>query len=75
MADKREWMKKSGFCDRLRRVREDAGYTQEQVAASLETVPEYVRKVENAQVCPSIAKVYAMAEMYDVNIDWLCGRW
>ena len=74
MIDKREWMRKSGFCDRLREAREKAGYTREQVAANLETVKEYVFKVENAQTCPSIAKVCAMAELYEVTIDWLCGR-
>lgn len=74
MADKREWMKKSGFCDRLRDARKEAGYTQDQVAAKLETVKEYVYKVENAQTCPSIAKVCAMADLYNVTIDWLCGR-
>lgn len=71
MLDNKEWMMKSGFCDRLRKAREDAGLTMNQVAAQLETVLEYVHKVENGKTCPSIARVYEMAELYGISIDWL----
>ena len=74
MIDNKKWMTERGFCDRLRESRENAGMSMQKVASELETVLEYVHKVENGKTCPSIARVFEFAELYDVSIDWLCGR-
>lgn len=74
MTDNQKWMLDSGFCDRMREAREKCGMTQHAASQKLETVLEYVHKVENGKTCPSIARVFEMAELYGVSIDWLCGR-
>ena len=67
------WMQKSGFCDRLRQARLDAGYTVNIAAFDLDMYPPNICRYERGEQEPSIRIVHAMAKLYGCSIDWLCG--
>lgn len=49
-------------------------YTQKQVAEFLNiTQPSYIR-YENGKAEPSLENLVKLADLYDVSIDFLCGR-
>lgn len=49
-------------------------YTQKQVAEVLNiTQPSYIR-YENGKAEPSLENLVKLANLYDVSIDFLCGR-
>ena len=49
-------------------------YTQKQVAEVLNiTQPSYIR-YENGKAEPSLENLVKLADLYDVSIDFLCGR-
>lgn len=61
---------------RLRKARDQAGLTQEQVSAKLgdgfSTASLY--RWENGKEMPSLDKAATLASLYDVSLDWLVGR-
>lgn len=67
------WMQKSGFCDRLRQARLDAGIPVNMAAAELGIHPPNICRYERGEMAPSIKRVYELAQLYGCSIDWLCG--
>lgn len=61
------------FCRRLRNARKRAGYTMKRAAEKLYMSYESVRCYEVGTRVPPIDRVAAMASLYAVSIDWLCG--
>ena len=59
---------------RISELRRGAGYTQEQLAARLGVSFQAVSKWENAQSCPDILLLPALADIFHVSIDSLFGR-
>ena len=59
---------------RISELRRGAGYTQEQLAARLGVSFQAVSKWENAQSCPDILLLPALANIFHVSIDSLFGR-
>ena len=59
---------------RIAALRRAAGYTQEQLAARLGVSFQAVSKWENAQSCPDIMLLPALADIFGVSIDSLFGR-
>ena len=64
-------MNLNGRIYELRRERE---WTQEQLAQKLGVSYQAVSKWENAQACPDIALLPAIADLFEVSIDSLFGR-
>lgn len=61
------------FGDRLRQARENAGYSQTEVACAMYTDQSLISRYENGCVMLKIDRVAELAQMYGVSIDWLCG--
>ncbi len=62
------------FQDRLKELRKSYGYTQRQVAERLcISQPSYIR-YENGSSEPTLENLAALADLFDVSVDYLLGR-
>ena len=62
------------FCKRLTEQRKYNNMTQRDVAQKLGiSQPSYIR-YENGKAEPSIENLIKLADLFDVSIDFLCGR-
>ena len=62
------------FCKRLIEQRKINNLTQRDVAQKLGIAqPSYIR-YENGKAEPSIENLIKLADLFDVSIDFLCGR-
>ena len=66
------WCRESGFANRIRQARENAGLTRFQVATMVCTCQEYIYKMECGESVPNIKRVAELADLYGVSIDYLC---
>jgi transcriptional regulator with XRE-family HTH domain len=57
----------------LRRVRQDAGLSAREVARQLEVSPSFISQIETGRSQPSVATLYALAQLLDITIDELFG--
>ncbi|HDR9128356.1 TPA: helix-turn-helix transcriptional regulator [Burkholderia vietnamiensis] len=55
----------------VRARREDAGYTQEQVAEALGLQREAVARVERGTAIPTVVRLVELAELFNCNVDAL----
>lgn len=60
--------------ERLRRLRQSSGLSQEEVARSLYITRQSVSKWENGQAEPGVDSLKALAALYGVTIDELVGN-
>lgn len=67
-------MNENILCDKIGALRKASGMTQEQLATRLGVTYQAVSKWENAQSCPDIMLLPALAETFQVSIDALFGR-
>ena len=62
------------LCDRLVELKDSKGYLQKDIAKSsglsLRTYPRY----EKGQVQPTLPVLIALADFFDISIDYLVGR-
>jgi len=63
-----------GFRKRVVGLREQHHLTQEDVAQKLGIKREQVAKYENGTTIPKLPHAMRLADIYDVSLDWLCGR-
>ena len=62
------------FCKRLIEQRKMNNLTQREVAQKLGIAqPSYIR-YENGKAEPTIENLIKLADLFDVSIDFLCGR-
>ncbi|MBO4539688.1 MAG: helix-turn-helix transcriptional regulator [Clostridia bacterium] len=62
------------FCKRLTEQRKMNNMTQREVAQKLGIAqPSYIR-YENGKAEPTIENLIKLADLFDVSIDFLCGR-
>lgn len=59
---------------RLRLLREESGLTQKALAERLGVSQQSINKYENHNIEPDIASLIAMADCFDVSVDYLIGR-
>lgn len=66
------------FAERLKKARNNKGFTQEQLAdkigVSTATICNYERINRKDGKIPTLEKVFALSEILEVSIDWLCGN-
>lgn len=64
------------FAERLKQARKRLGLTQQQAAEALNLATRSYQRYEaiNGQCDPPLTTLVAMANLYDVSIDWLLGR-
>ena len=59
--------------ENIRKLRNEQGVTQEQLAEALEVSPQAVSRWENEANCPDIGLLPAIAGYFDVTVDELLG--
>ena len=67
-------MSEMNLNERIYELRREREWTQEQLARKLGVSYQAVSKWENAQACPDIAPLPAIADLFEVSIDSLFGR-
>lgn len=62
------------YYNRIREIREDKGYTQNDIAKILNTTQQQYSKYElGIQIIP-LEKINILANLYQTSIDYLIGR-
>lgn len=64
---------RENFSLRIKKAREDAGYTQQQVAELTEISRSNISKYETNALEPNLETMGILAQFYNVSIDWLLG--
>lgn len=62
------------FKGRLRELRKERGETQAQIAAGVGIGSQHYQKFEYGENLPSLEKAIALADYFDVSLDYLVGR-
>lgn len=63
-----------GLGERLRRLREDRGWTQTEVADRLNVSSVTVNRYESGERNPGFDTLIALADLFRVSVDYLLGR-
>lgn len=64
----------TNFVDRLRTIRKDKGVTQKQVAQAIGTTEQNYQRYERGSQQPTLPVLLALADYFDVSLDYLVGR-
>ena len=64
----------SAFGERLKEEREKAGINQEDMAKMLGVTPRAYQMYEYGEGYPRFLKLIALADRFDVSLDYLVGR-
>ena len=62
------------FSERLRELRQERGMTQEALGQIIGVKNYSVYTYEKGRSCPDVAGLIALADHFDVSIDYLVGR-
>lgn len=62
------------FAERLKELRVSRNLTQRQVYESVQMSPLGYQRYEYGEREPAYAKLLALADYFDVSLDYLCGR-
>ncbi len=65
---------KRPFPSRLRRIMQEHGTTQKDLAAAIKKQPQTVSLYVTGQSAPDVDTLRAIADYYNVSADWLLGR-
>ena len=57
---------------RLKKARMKAGYSRAEVEIELGLLPGFIGKLECEEVLPVVGFVKRLAELYRVDLNWLC---
>ena len=66
-------MFRENFINNLKRARESAKMTQQQVADKVNTSRTNITKYETGLLEPNLETIGQLAELYNVSTDWLFG--
>ena len=61
------------FANRLKEARKRIGYTQEQVAATLEISRTNITNYELGRTQPDIETLGKLIDLYEISADWVIG--
>lgn len=70
---KGEKMYKEGFCSKLKKARENTGFTQREVAKETRISHSTIANYETGRTEPDIENLGILADFYGVSTDWLIG--
>jgi len=62
------------FSERLRLLRKQKGFTQEKMAEIIKLTPRNFRAYELNEANPNLENLVAIADFFNVTIDYLVGR-
>ena len=71
---KNQWMIDTGVANRLKNIRRYKKYTLLDVNELTGISESALRNYERGTTIPSMKAMDKLADLYDVSIDWLCGR-
>ena len=66
-------MYKEGFASKLKKARENTGFSQREIATEIGVIHTTISKYENGLLEPDIEKLGLLSDFYGVSIDWLVG--
>lgn len=59
---------------RLKELRQEKNITMKQMSEMLGMVLRNYQRYESGEVDPPLSKAIALADFFDVSLDFLCGR-
>lgn len=62
------------FVERLKHIRKSQSTTQKQVALAIGTTEQNYQRYERGVQQPTLPVLLALADYFDVSLDYLCGR-
>ena len=62
------------FSEHLKQIRKARGFTQKDVAAAIEITERNYHCYESGSKKPGFDSLIALADFYDVSLDYLVGR-
>ena len=62
------------FSDRIKELRIEKGLTQESVGSIINVKKYAIYSYEKGRACPDMKGLIALAEYFDVSMDYLAGR-
>jgi len=65
---------KNIFCERVKLLREASNLTQKQLAKNINISDKTISMIETKQRAATIEVMYALADYFNVSIDYLVGR-
>lgn len=68
-----EKMYRENVPERLRKAREEAGYTQQQIQDMTAIRRQNISKYETGALEPNLEVLGTLAQLYNVTSDWLLG--
>ena len=60
--------------ERLKQLRQSKNVTQKHIASEINVTEVSYQRYEYGTVCPSLDALLALADFFDVSIDYLVGR-
>ena len=64
----------NNLANRFKKVRIEMGFTQKQIAEGIGVSEQAYQKYEYGKVVPSALVLIALADYFDVSLDYLVGR-
>jgi len=62
------------FSENLKKIRKSKNLTQRQVAVGIDVGERLYQRYEQGQGLPSFENLWALADFFDVSMDYLMGR-
>lgn len=66
-------MYKEGFCSKLKKARENTGFTQREIAKETGISQSTIANYETGRTEPDIENLGILADFYGISVDWLLG--
>ncbi len=66
-------MYKENFAAKIKKAREDAGYTQQQVADITNISRVTISRIETGAREPCLEDIGILVDFYEISADWLFG--
>ena len=64
----------ANFSERIKELRKEKGLSQEEVGSIIGVKKYAVYSYEKGRACPDMKGIIALAEYFDVSMDYLAGR-
>ena len=62
-----------GFASKLKKARENTGFTQREVSKETRIPQSTIANYETGRTQPDIENIGILADFYEVSVDWLFG--
>ena len=66
-------MYREGFVSKLKKARENTGFTQREVSKETKIPQSTIANYETGRTEPDIENLGILADFYGVSVDWLLG--